>query len=242
MNANLQRNVIILFVCVIIIYFWYDNKPSKIKTNGLAYNLEYLEKTLNSNGRNDELPMLIMLHGAGDTTENFLSWYEDFKIPVRLIVFQGPFDFGRGYTWSGTDGTKDTVNVAKSIHASIDELTEKYPTKGKPVVFGFSRGAILAYYMSVSSSRYSYVVPVSGYLDAQLAPEEPDPYTEYPEVIAFHGTADQVISINRDRRSIKLLQGLNYKASLNEYSSNHLPNETMQHAIKEQISTLLSNL
>ena len=242
MNSNLLRNIIISAVLLTTAFFWYSNRPNQIKTAGLAHNLVYLEKTLNSNATYDELPMLIMLHGAGDTPDNFLSWYDDFKTPVRLIAFQGPFDYGRGYTWSGQNGVKDTVSVTESINASIEELLDKYPTKGKPVVFGFSRGAILAYYLAISSEQYSYIVPVSGYLDTQLLPAEAKPYFDYPAVFAFHGTRDQVISIARDRSSIQRLQAINIKASLEEYSSNHLPGEQMQQAIKEQISTLLSEL
>jgi len=242
MNSSVIRNILVLLLTVTIIYFWFSDKPNQIETPGLAYNLSYIEKTLNSDQQYRELPMLIILHGAGDTSENFLSWYDDFKNPVRMIAFQGAFDFGRGYTWSGAKRTEDLVQVAKSIHASIKELTDKYPTKGKPMVFGFSRGAVLAYYLSVSSDQYSYVIPVAGYLDPQLIPEESDPYIEYPEIIAFHGTKDQLIPISKDRQSVRQLQDLNYKVALNEYSSRHLPDEIMQRAIKKQISILLEKL
>jgi len=242
MNSNILRTILILVVLLTAAIFWVSNRPNQIEATGLTYNLKYLEKTLNSNDSYNELPMLIMFHGAGDTPENFLSWYDDFKIPVRLIVFQGPFDYGRGYTWSGKNGVEDTVSVAQSIHASISELLDRYPTKGKPVVFGFSRGAILAYYLAISSEQYSYVVPVSGYLDKQLLPLEDAQYYEFAEIVAFHGTQDQIIPITRDRNSIQSLQMLNIKASLDEYASNHLPNDKMYQDIKTRITELLSNL
>lgn len=242
MNSNFLRISIFIAVLITAGLYWYYHRPHRIETPGLTHHLVYLEKTINSQSNRDELPMLIMLHGAGDTAENFLSWYDDFKAPVRIIVFQGPFDYGRGYTWAGRKGVEDTVSVAQSINASINELLDTYPTKGKPMVFGFSRGAILAYYLAISSEQYSYVVPVSGYLDTQLLPAETGTYFEYPGIYAFHGTRDQVISIAQDRSSIQSLQRLNIKATLAEYPSRHLPDEQMQQAIKQQISSLLSEL
>jgi predicted esterase len=51
-------------------------------------------------------------------------------------------------------------------------LLERFPTEGKPIVLGFSSGAILAYYMAAYHGEdFSYVFPLSGRLPGEILTE-----------------------------------------------------------------------
>ncbi len=67
-------------------------------TNDVTFS--YIVKYTDVSNKTERLPMLVALHGNGDTTENFYETALDkLNVPVRIILLEGPISMGTGNAW-----------------------------------------------------------------------------------------------------------------------------------------------
>ncbi|MCP5067481.1 MAG: hypothetical protein GY946_13030, partial [bacterium] len=152
--------------------------PSRIQVD-VPYPLQYRTQIVGAASGADRLPLLIALHGAGANEKDLDGVFADFTTPVRVVSFRGPERSGSGYVWSrGQGATQQEAKaeqeqmfreVADSIALGATEIAARFSTEGKPMVFGFSRGASMAWYLGAHHpERFDAIFAVAGELDEEL--------------------------------------------------------------------------
>jgi len=125
---------------------WFGNPT--VNAPGADISFEYLVRFSGEAEKNDTLPLLVALHGNGDTPQNFFETALDLlDDPARVVLFKAPIAMGmNGGAWPlDEDGVR---RYGDALAAAIEVLAKTYPTIGDPVVFGFSGGGGLAYYLA----------------------------------------------------------------------------------------------
>lgn len=214
----MKKFFIILFVIAGLAQWWFKNPSIGVASNDLSFS--YMVKHLGDTSKNDTLPMLVALHGNGDTVENFYdSALDQFTAPMRLILLKGPISRssrGSSWPWNATD----FEFYGKAISEAVELLAAKFPTTDKPILLGFSGGGMMAYYQAVNyGDKYSYIFPVSGNLSYdQLGEEESNPGAP---VHAFHGKSDSVVSFSGGKKAVKILEEQGVEVEFTVFKGGH---------------------
>ena len=213
-----MKKFVTIFIILLLAQWWFTDPTVSVPTNDVTFN--YIVKYTDMSNKNEPLPMLVALHGNGDTAGNFYDTALDkLNVPVRVILIEGPIPRGNGNAWPRT--SEDFIQYGKSVNEAIELLTLKYPTIKKPILLGFSGGAIMAYYQAVKHGySYSYILPISGKLSIDLLGD--DSSNPGADVHAFHGTTDKVLSINGGRNAVKILKSKGINVSFTEFDGGHL--------------------
>jgi phospholipase/carboxylesterase len=144
-----------------------------IRTSGSVRGpIPYL--TVESADASNETPIVIALHGRGARADAFARLTEGLRLPVRFIVGRGPLPWGPtgGRQWFGarkSDPLEGIEQRVRDIGTLVDQLQVRYPGSPKPMLFGFSQGAMLAMQsVAATPERFSGVVALSGSLPRPL--------------------------------------------------------------------------
>lgn len=155
--------------------------------------LEYLVETTGGAKADARLPMVIAIHGLGDRPEAFKRLFTRFPGQVRLIVPRAPLPYGKGTSWfrierpPGAKMLGDMRSSTARLARLIEVVTRRYPTRGKPVVTGFSQGGMLSFALAVAHPKLiAGAVPVAGMLPRAMWPK----VGPVAPIRAVHGTAD----------------------------------------------------
>jgi phospholipase/carboxylesterase len=171
-----------------------------------------------------DLPVVIALHGRGDRAEQFARLAEGLQVPVRFVVARAPLPFGPGAGKQWFDS--DSPDVAEQIAARVEELvvlTDRvraaWPAAPKPILLGFSQGAMLAI-QSVARhpDRYAAAVALSGFLpldqgNAKAAAAVP--------MLLTAGSNDSLVSPERTKLAVTALEALGHQPELLEFDGGH---------------------
>ncbi len=186
--------------------------------------LSYVEFTTAGAEEQAKLPMVVAIHGLGDSPENFSRFLRRFPAQLRVIALRAPTPYHRGYSWfpiRASSGGKDPAlirGVQKAtvqILETVRRLLSQRPTVGRPLVLGFSQGGILSFSLAASSPRlFKAVFPIAGML-----PDQPlSAGVEKTKVYAFHGGSDRIIPISGSERAVLTLKNRGYPTQLYRYS------------------------
>jgi phospholipase/carboxylesterase len=197
---------------------------SSAKTS--AAPLTYLEEVVGDAAADAPLPLLVLIHGRGDRPQR--GWLPlELPVPVRVIMPQAPLPFGDGFSWSaaraseaeGPSGAalaRDLEARADAIMATLAVVQRQRPTRGLPLVAGFSQGGMLSYALAVRHpNAFALAIPIAGLLPRSLFPAK-RPAGALPKLRALHGTADTIVPIAPARAAIEQLVRVGYDAQLIE--------------------------
>jgi len=215
----MKKKLLLLILVAVAGWQLYSRDPS-IKAPEADVSFGYIVRISGESGGDDRLPMLIALHGNGDTAENFYETaLNQVSVPARIILLKGPLPYGTGDAWPWSP--EDFEKYGAGVNEAIDELSVRYPTAGDPVLVGFSGGAMMAYYQAARHGEcYSSVIAVSGRLNEQQlggAIVRSD-----ATVLGWHGRGDSVVPIGGGKHAITMLQTAGVDAQLNEFDGGHL--------------------
>lgn len=192
---------------------------------GVAAGLHFVELVKGNARASDPLPMVVVIHGMGDTPHP--EWVESFSVPARIILPQAPIPYGAGYSWftyRTIDGEPEKLayeirKAAIQLAQAVVQLSNQRPTIGKPIVCGFSQGGMLSYALALHHPElFSYAYPISGFLPIPLWPKVPRPAGQkFPPIVSMHGTSDTVVPFAPDKKLINHLKRLGYPADLLVY-------------------------
>jgi phospholipase/carboxylesterase len=182
--------------------------------------LAYVEQVLGGRA-DDELPMLIALHGLGDSPEAFLELFAGLDLRVRIIAPRAPDPYAVGTSWFPIDDPARApgaiVDRAASIVRLADHVRKLRPTRGLPLVTGFSQGGMLSFAIAAYHPQHFHAaLPIAG----TLPPAMP-PYHEAPEgfrVTAFHGRADSRIAYAGAEQTLARLHAVGTTATLEGFA------------------------
>lgn len=154
-------------------------------------------------------PLVIALHGRGDTAEGFARLAMRLGIDARIIVGEAPLPFGLGggrqwYDASAADAPAQVRARVGDVAALADKLERLYPEAGKPALFGFSQGAVIALQAAHElPDRFGAVVALSGYLAVEAGGATP---TRPLPVLVIAGTKDRIIPQERSWSAAVVLE------------------------------------
>ena len=193
--------------------------PAFERAAGISYLLEHHGGA----ALGDTVPLVIAIHGLGDRPERF-GVLRRFDARVRVVLPRGLDPYQGGWSWFdilGRDRQDAEVaagiaRAADKLAALLSELERRYPTRGKPIVTGFSQGGILSFALAVRHpDSIALAVPLSGYLPRSLWPKAGA--STFVPVVALHGEADPLLRIEPTRETVGALREAGYSAQLIEY-------------------------
>ena len=204
-------------------------------------NFDYIVKYSGNIRISDPLPMLVALHGDGDTASDFYeSALDKFTLPVRIILIKGPISHEYGAVWPFS--VSQFKKYGEAFSKAIEQLSIKFPTINKPILLGFSGGGTMAYYQAVKHGNcYSYIFPVSGLLsNEQLGKSSSKPDSQ---VFAYHGKSDDVVPFSAGEKAVNILKNKKVNVSFTEFEGGHLAlfsemKYQITQAIEEKLRTL----
>jgi phospholipase/carboxylesterase len=187
--------------------------------------LTYLEEYTAGARAEETLPMIVMIHGFGGSPELFSGLLNDLGEKARVILPRARRRQGHGYAWfdlckdGNWDGLKDGMSLAADQVAElITGLVKTRPTKGKPIVSGFSQGGVIAFAMAARHpEKIGLAVPISGLLAPSLWPAATASKVAYPRVHALHGAADLIVPVDIARQTVDHFQQAGGDAELSVY-------------------------
>lgn len=166
-----------------------------------AGGLRYLE-IVRGASPDAERPLIVFLHGLGDRPRP--TWFADYPEPARIVLPEAPMPYGQGFSWFEYrvgDEDRDQGQLGRGILAAaaqvagaIAEIRADRPTRGEPVVTGFSQGGMLSYALALHHpDGLGAVFPLAGALPEPSWPAAPVAGRGYPPVRALHGMADPIV-------------------------------------------------
>ncbi len=186
--------------------------------------LEYIELYTGGAKEEETLPMIIGVHGLGDTPEHFRALYEAFPLKSRVILPQGFIPWRGGYSWFDIDlpysgrgerFSQDVVLAAERVATLVEYLHKTRPTEGSPIITGFSQGGMIAFTVAVTRPEVvALAIPIGGALPPGVTLVKRD---DAPGIRALHGSGDSVIPVRFATESISRLKAKGWDASLVEY-------------------------
>ncbi|MBI5513379.1 MAG: alpha/beta fold hydrolase [Deltaproteobacteria bacterium] len=162
-------------------------------------------------------PLVVVVHGLGDTPESFVELFEGLPFPARVVAVRGLDPFGDGWAWFPS-GDADRLPAAfdravEALARALPALASRRPTCGLPVVVGFSQGAMLSFALAARHpTLLRAAAPIAGRLPRAVG-VSPGALRR-PEVVALHGTADDRIPFSRGQAAVALLRANGYPASM----------------------------
>lgn len=181
---------------------------------------------------------IILLHGLGADGHDFAPIVQELALPhTRFILPHAPampVTVNQGYVmpaWYdiygfGADFQQDATGIQatqQQINALIDAEIQRGIASERITLAGFSQGGAIALHTAL---RYplplASILALSTYLPlADSLALEAHPANRQIPIYMAHGTADNVISLERCHASAQVLQSQGYQVNLHEYAMPH---------------------
>jgi phospholipase/carboxylesterase len=172
------------------------------------------------------LPLVMQLHGRGDRARLPEGAYDNVASPLRILIPEAPSPLGVGFTWAPVSVTAHKpMLLGAALAREATRLTRvlRYveglrQVDGRPIVTGFSQGAMLSYTLAVRHPEaIGAALPVSGWIPPHLVPRRPPQGEVRVPILALHGTADPIVKIGPTRVAVRRLRHLGYDVHLDEF-------------------------
>lgn len=203
---------------------------------GRAAGLRTLEVVRGGARAEERLPLVVVIHGLGDRAH--AEWLAGLRVPVRLVMPQAPTRYGGGFAWfeyrarsaPPDELARGITRAAEQLARAIEVLERERPTRGRPIVTGFSQGGMLSYALALAHpERIALALPVAAFLPEPLWPRARAPGVRYPPIRALHGDADSLVPVDGARKLVAHLDALGFDAELGEHRGvEHTLTEAME--------------
>ena len=172
--------------------------------------------------RSERLPLVVALHGLGDSAAGYADVMRALPLRARVVVLDGidPWPGGGGGRQWFALGSLDAapagfVRAVDAVAATLGALTQRLPTCGLPVVTGFSQGAMLSYALAARAPAVvRAAVPIAGRVPIGLLPGAGQRQGSGVRVRGLHGDADARVSLTDGRATAEALRAAGIDAQL----------------------------
>jgi phospholipase/carboxylesterase len=178
--------------------------------------LPYVEIVTGGAAADAQLPLIIALHGRGDTAEAFAGLFDELTVPARVAILRPPRAWGGGQAWFLSARAHEEnrpviaaelLGLADRVVATAEAIRASRPARGRAVVMGFSQGGMLAWAIAVKHPRaFAAVFPLAGFLFPEILARVRLDAAATPTIVAFHGDADPLVPIEEDRQGVRALE------------------------------------
>ncbi|MBW2454872.1 MAG: alpha/beta fold hydrolase [Deltaproteobacteria bacterium] len=222
--------------------------PSAVQHGArVAAGIRYLVRYTGGARADQQLPMVVAIHGLGDRPERFAGLLAGLEQPARLIVPQGLDPYHGGFSWFPIRvADQDPEAIAQGMRRAaarladmLTELGKRHPTEGKPVVTGFSQGGMLSFALAVEHPQVvAAAIPLAGWLPPPMWPSTVP--AQAPPIVALHGDADPLLTIQPTRDAVRQLRQAGFAVELHEYPGvRHTVSPAMRRQLYRQLAPLL---
>lgn len=166
----------------------------------------------------EDSPIVVAVHGMGDKPDAWIDSWSTFPARTRIVLPRGHAKYGEGYSWfelkEGSTDAELGAAVAES-EAKLWKGIAKLAGDHKVIVTGFSQGGILSFAMAARHpDRVAYAFPVSGSCPGPLLPQNK---AKAAPLLAFHGTADNVLAYKWGQGAVNAFKEQGNQADLKTY-------------------------
>ena len=172
------------------------------------------------------LPLILAVHGLGDRPERFIRLFHGLPFPARVVAVRAPDPYRKGSSWypfahdadvSPARDVRIRENAAR-LSRLLGHLLTRYPTRGRPLVTGFSQGGVMSSALALlHPASVGAAIPLAGVLPTSLVPVSVAPETRYPPIRAHIGDQDPYFSVQRFRAAMAHLRTIGLYADLQVY-------------------------
>ena len=175
-----------------------------------------------SNTTKEKVPAIVLLHGYGSNEEDLFSFVPYLPSEYTIISFRAPISLEMGgYAWSNIHyddlGGKNTVFLEakeslRLIKESIDLSIVHFNIDNSDIsLIGFSQGCMLSWAMTINHpDLIRRAVTLSGYIIPELINVSLENVSKLL-IFNSHGILDQMIPVEKARKSIDLIKKNNSK-------------------------------
>lgn len=182
----------------------------------------------------EKAPTIIMLHGYGSDENDLFSFASAIDEKYLIVSARAPIPmqpYGNAwYAITYEPGNEKFINDEQAVDSRdiiakfIDEVVENYYADPDNIILlGFSQGAILSYAVALSyPEKVSRVVAMSGYIHHTMLKEnfEKGDFSRL-KFYCSHGSVDEVVPVEWDRKTKPFLEGLNIEVKYSEFPVGH---------------------
>ena len=188
-----------------------------------------------------DTPIVVALHGWGDTPERFARLAEELDLPVRTIVARGRLaGTRRGRAWLPRGNVKgeDLEAAVGDLATLVDQLADRYPGAPKPLLYGFSQGGMLA--LELLASKPSCCSGV-GALSARFVRQADIPVLSGAvPVLLSAGSQDAVVKPEESMQAKRRLEKAGHKAEMLTFPGRHSVPDSVRNRLRDFISDTFS--
>lgn len=171
----------------------------------------------------EKSPLLIVLHGRGDSMKPFLDFRSELGIPeMNMLLINGHRRLGDGFAWCGLNPT-EANGLAKSRHLlgqTLDELVAMGWNERRIFLLGFSEGALTALDFVLQEPRsLGGVISVSGcvHFPKRLSRS----LKGIPPLLFTHGWLDEVLLHEDTQRQALVLKARGAEVDFHSFPKGH---------------------
>ncbi len=188
--------------------------------------------------------LMIVLHGRGDSPEGFDWMPGELAIPgLRYVMLQAPDPYFGGFSWYDMPPNQ-LPGVLRSrilLESTFNALFQQGFRAERMFLFGFSQGCLMTLEFGARyPHRLAGYLGISGYCydEARLL-EEAAPQALAAPWLITHGTADDVLPVERTRRTNEMAPRItDFPLDYREYEKSHTLDSVIEVPfLKEWIST-----
>lgn len=189
----------------------------------------------------EELPIVVMLHGLADEPRLPSAFTRHPQRPVRIILPRGPYVFEQGFAWypyRAREGKHEEMRVALEGTAHhfalyLRALEERHRPPCRPIVVGFSQGGMVTLATAISRPEaLSEALVAAAWIPPVLVP--PQAGELRPPIRLMHGLRDRIVSPEPAMELFDLLRDRGFDVELHLF-------DDAAHAMSSEMNTLLSS-
>lgn len=178
--------------------------------------IEFIE--LFPNDADESSPLVVAVHGLGDKPDHWIETWRTFPARVQIALPRGHTRHGEGWSWFDyRDGMTD-AEFGAELGASEEKLwrgIDELAGTRRVIVTGLSQGGFLCFAMaSRHPDRVVKSFPVAASCPGPLLPKD---RAKTAPIVAFHGTADQVLAFKWGKAAVDAFKEQGNDAVLREY-------------------------
>lgn len=178
-----------------------------------------------------EYPLVVGLHGYGDSPENFIGLWEMFQRPDFIYACpSAPYPFMEnnltGYSWfiRGEDAPETEWLSGLStdyVMAAVSELKSRYRVS-EVFLFGFSQGCSLTWMTGMyNPEEFTGLIGFAGGLDTAHVEMSAVADLSGLDVFAAGGTMDAAVDVQAVAEAAGILEGLGAETVLHSWEGVH---------------------
>jgi len=202
------------------------SRPGFEVRDGEKDGMHYFEVVLGEAAFDDELPLVVVLHGRGSHAQIPGGPFRDLSHPVRLLVPQAPTPLRDGFQWIPVYVNQGLVDeFASTLFATagrlarlIRDVVAERGVMGRSIVTGFSQGGIVTLALALyHDDVVGAALPMSSWLPPPLEPAYRRSDLSYPTIRAMHGNEDATVPITPTRELFARLAALGFDVVLQTF-------------------------